>query len=77
MSRIIFQVRHSPGGKHVAQAVIDGEIIAVSSQAYTNGEEARLDVEQVLAKMRIVQAAKIYTPEGVTNVIPIDWSNAQ
>jgi len=63
MSRIIFQVRHSPGGKHVAQAVIDGEIIAVSKQAYTNGEEAIADVRQVLEEQKH-SVIIMYSPLG-------------
>ena len=59
MNKITFQIRLSPGGTHIAQAVENGKVIAVSTKGYTNGEEAINDVKQVLEE-KMENVAIIY-----------------
>ena len=63
MNQITFKIRLTPQRKHIAEAVENGKVIAVSKKAYTNGEEARLDVMQVLEEKQTEQnVALIYVP---------------
>jgi len=73
MNKITFQIRLSPGGTHIAQAVENGKVIAVSTKGYTNGEEAIQDVTLVLVEKR---APRSFTdPKESSHANPTDQPN--
>ena len=66
MNKITFQIRLSPSGTHIAQAVENGKVIAVSKEGHTNSEAAISDVREVLVENQREQAISIiYAPKGV------------
>ena len=66
MNKITFQIRLSPSGTHIAQAIENGKVIAVSRKSYTNGEYAMLDVQEVL-KEKEQEHSHANQPNKTTN----------
>ncbi len=55
---ITFQVTKTRKGKHIAAVIENGQVMAVSKKAHTNGEEAIEDVKQVLEHLRLALGRK-------------------
>jgi len=55
MNQVVYKIIVTRGRRHIAQAIQDGKVIAISKQSYTNGEEAMIDVQGVVVEKNLGQ----------------------